>query len=122
MGILNKVFGKKQPNTIPFDNDEEHAVIVHFKYGKKDLEPIFELEDELGKAIDKAKVGEYDGKDIAADLTDGTLYMYGPDADQIFAVVQPILKDKDFMQGATVNIRYGPPEDGVEGKEIKIGS
>lgn len=119
MGILKKIFGKDQhePPRVP-----EHAVIVHFSYGKTDLQPIFDLEDELEAAINNAGVGEFDGNDIAQDGSDGSLYMYGPDADRLFESVRPVLESSNFIQGAIVTIRYGPPQDGVEEKEVKIGS
>jgi hypothetical protein len=98
----------------------EHAVIVHFNYGSKDLTRLFALEDKLESAISKADVGEYDGNEIAADGSDGFLYMYGPDADRLFSVVKPILDDTPFMRGAKVTLRYGSPKDGVKEKIIVI--
>jgi hypothetical protein len=41
----------------------EHAVIVHFRYGSTDLAPLFALEDKLQAAIEKARAGEFDGKE-----------------------------------------------------------
>ena len=118
MGIVNKIFGnvRKDPSTAP-----EHAVIVHFRYGHTNLQPIFDLEDALEAAITAAGVVEFDGNDIAQDGSDGHLYMYGPDADRLFAAVKPILASVDFMQGATVRLRYGPPEDGVEERKATVG-
>lgn len=64
-------------------------------------------------AIDRAGVGEFDGDELASDGSDGTHYMYGPDADALFAVIKPLLEAADFMRGARVQLRYGPPADGV---------
>ena len=36
----------------------EHAVIVRFDYGTTDLSDLFELEDELEKALSEADAGE----------------------------------------------------------------
>ena len=91
----------------------EQAVIVQFNYGSKDLSRLFQLEDELEKAIGSAKVGVFDGDEVAVDGSDGSLYMYGPDADRLFGVIEPILKSSAFMRGARVTRRYGPPKDGV---------
>jgi hypothetical protein len=113
VNIFSKLFGKKK--TSP-----EQAVIVDFQYGKQDMQPVFDLGDALDKAISTAEVGEYDGNEIAADGSDGSLYMYGPDADLLFEVVLPVLKSVDFMEGATVRIRYGPPAEGVAEKIIKV--
>jgi hypothetical protein len=51
----------------------DQAVIVHFAYGQTDLSPLFELEDQLGEAIEAAAAGEFDGNDVAADGSDGYL-------------------------------------------------
>ncbi len=75
----------------------EHAVIVEFHYGQSDLNPLFSLEDRLRTAIESAGCGEYDGHEIAMDGSDGTLYMYGPNADKLFEVVEPILRAGPFM-------------------------
>ena len=68
----------------------EHAVIIKFRYGSTNLDKLFELEDQLEKAISEAKAGEYDGNEIAVDGSDGSLYMYGPDADRLLDVIEPI--------------------------------
>lgn len=98
----------------------EQAVIVRFSYGSTDLTRLFDLESKLESAISAANAGEYDGNEVAADGSDGILYMYGPDADRLFQVVEPILKATPFMNGAKVTIRYGPPADGVREKEVAI--
>ena len=92
----------------------EQAVIVHFLYGSTDLQRLHALEDRLEKAIAATKAGEFDGNEIATDGSDGFLYMYGPDADRLFEVVMPILHSANFMEGATVRRRYGPPNEGRE--------
>lgn len=53
------------------------------------------------------------GNEIAADLSDGSLYMYGPDAEALLAVVRPLLASADCLRNARATLRYGPPEDGV---------
>jgi len=102
------------------DKAPEHAVIVHFNYGSTDLGPLFALERKLEQVIFLAKAGEYDGNEIATDGSDGYLYMYGPDADQLFEIVKPELESSSFMRGATVTRRYGPPEDGVRVSTVTI--
>ena len=100
----------------------DHAVIVQFRYGSPDLEPLFELENQLESAIETAKAGEYDGNEIAGDGGDGRLYMYGPDADRLAEVVRQILADASFMRSARITKRYGPPEDGVREVVVDLGS
>ena len=100
----------------------EHAVIVHFQYGSTDLTRLFTLEEQLEQAIAMADAGEFDGNEVAADGSDGYLYMYGPDADRLFAAVRPALQAAGFMRGARVKLRYGPPEDGVREIEVELGT
>ena len=44
--------------------------------------------------------------------------MYGPNADKLFEVVEPILRAVPFMSGASVTKRYGPPDD--ETKKVAL--
>lgn len=120
MGIFSRLFAKEQQPS--GSNNPEQAVIVYFKYGSTDLERLFNLEQQLESAISDADVGEFDGNEIAANGSDGYLYMYGPDANRLFEVVKPILEATTFTRGASVKLRYGPPEEGVSEVEKIIGS
>ncbi len=120
MGLFDRILGMKQPQ-LP-TRLPGHAVLVHFAYGSTDLSRLFSLEDRLGAAIAAANVGEFDGNEVATDSRAGALYMYGPDADALFAVVRPALEASDFMRGARVQLRYGPPEDGVREVEVVLGA
>jgi hypothetical protein len=99
----------------------EHALIVRFDYGITDLEPLFELEEQLEEAISAADAGEYDGNEVAVSGSDGFLYMYGPDADALFAVVGPILASATCIRNAVATLRYGPPADDVRSVEVRVG-
>jgi hypothetical protein len=92
----------------------EHAVIIKFRYGSTDLVKLFELEDQLREALSKAKVGEYDGNEIAIDGSDGALYMYGPDANRLLEVVEPMIQAVSFMKDAQVRRRYGGAKSGAD--------
>jgi hypothetical protein len=98
----------------------EQALIVHFRYGSKDLGPLFELEDALDDALAGTGAGEYDGNEMAVDEQDCHLYMHGPDADRLYEVVAPVLKREAFMSGARIRKRYGSPEDGAREVEIQL--
>jgi len=102
------------PAAQPTPSPAEQAVIVQFRYGSTNLDALFSAEDRLEAAIAAAKAGEFDGHEIAMDGSDGTFYMYGPDADQLYRAVEPVLKAIPFMTGAVVTRRYGPPQDGVK--------
>jgi hypothetical protein len=105
MGILDKLFRRDRSPEKPPD----HAVLVYFVYGSTDLSALFSIEKELERVIAHAGVGELDGNEIATDGSDGTLFMYGPDADVLFAAIGPTLEAVPFMKGARVVLRYGPP-------------
>jgi hypothetical protein len=100
----------------------EHALIIRFDYGQTDLDPLYELEDKLIAAIESANVGQFDGNEVAMDGSDGTLYMYGPDADRLFEAVKPVLATATCIRNAIATLRYGPPEDGVKQREVPVAS
>ena len=100
----------------------EHAIIVRFDYGQTDLSRLFELEDQLTAAIEAADVGMFDGDEVATDGSDGTLFMYGPDADRLFDIVRPVLASTTVIRNIVATLRYGPPEDGVKEKEVAIAA
>jgi hypothetical protein len=89
----------------------EQAVIVHFDYGNADWKPFFVFEKTFEDAIGKSGVGDYDGNELAVDGSDGSLYMYGPDADKLFAVAKPILLSATLLRNVTVTLRYGSVKD-----------
>ena len=113
MKILDKLFGKTQKKEVV-----EHAVIIHFQYGKDKLDDLYKLRDKIEHLINTKELGEYDGHEIATDLSDGYLYMYGPNAEELFTGIKLELEETDFMKGAKAKLRFGPPEEGV--KEIVV--
>ena len=98
-----------------------HAVIVRFTYGSTDLGDLFALEEALEQTIAAAEAGELDGNVVAIDGSDAALYMYGPDADVLFETVRPLLEGCTFMRDARATLRYGPPEDEVREREVRLG-
>src|SRR5262245_17778014 len=120
MGFISRLLGKtSEISAAP----AEHGVIVKFDYlGTTDLAPLFALEEKLEAAINAARVGEFDGNEVAADGSDGVLYMYGPDADRLFEVIRPVLEGCSFMRGAHITLRYGPPSAEVRRREFILGS
>lgn len=86
----------------------EHSVIVHFsKYLSEDLDDLHNLELKLIELIDNSGIGTYDGHGIAVDDTNGTLFMYGTNAETLFKLVLPTLQSVDFMKGAIATLRFG---------------
>jgi hypothetical protein len=109
MGLLSKLFSSdKQSSKLP-----EHAVIIHFYYGSTNFQYVYALEDQLRSAISNAGVGEYVRHEVAKDGSDGTYYMLGPDAEELFRAISPVLEAFSFTRGATVTLRYGPKKRGT---------
>jgi hypothetical protein len=92
---------------------KEHAVIAYFDYAADTLDALYDVEEQLEAALNAAGVGEFDGNEIAVDLSAGSLYMYGPDADVLFRVVRPILAGAACLRNTRVTLRFGPPEEDV---------
>jgi len=97
----------------------EQAVLVHFDYGSRDWAPFFQFEKRLEHAVAASGLGDYDGNELAVDGSDGTLYMYGPDADKLFAVVKPLLESSALLKHVVVTLRYGPAID-LNAREVKV--
>jgi hypothetical protein len=95
-----------------------HCVLVTFPFEGTDLAPIFALEDALSAAIEASRSGEFDGNEAGGGEV--VLYMYGPDADALFAAITPVLADSALAAQGVVTRRYGPPADGVREVETPI--
>jgi hypothetical protein len=93
----------------------DHAIIVTFyNFGEKfwneerrPLDPLFDLEDEILERLNGKEVGELDGHEIAVDGSDGFLFLYGPDADALYQVIEPVLRASKVTQGGHATLRYG---------------
>ena len=120
MGFLDRLFGKRE--VTPPAQQPEHAVIVHFEYGSTDLARMHDAERRLQDAIAEKAAGELDGNEIATDGSDGFFYMYGADADLLFAAVKPVLESVDFLRGARVKLRYGRPQENPRVRELVVGA
>ena len=108
MRLLAKLFRRKQTSAL----SEEQAVLVHLDgmnlpdetYKKYDVST---LEDQLIEVIKTNQLGEYDGNEFGPEVT--TLFMYGPDAERLFAAIAPVLRAYPLCSRARVVIRRGPP-------------
>ena len=116
MGFLDKISGRQKSKPVA-----EHGVIVHFKYCKENLDPLFALEPQLETALANKNIGDYDGHEIATDYSDGFLYLHGNNAERLFKEIKPILTSTAFMTGAKVKLRFGPPEEGVREIDLIVG-
>jgi hypothetical protein len=73
-----------------------------------DLQSLATLEDRLIQAIGHAKAGEFDGNQFGPNEV--TLFAYGPDADRLYAAMEPILRSFP-ARPAQVLVRYGGFQD-----------
>ena len=101
----------------------EHAVIARLSLrenpfgSEREREIIADLAGELQHAIKDNNVGEFDGEEFGGGLC--VLYMYGPDADRLFSVVEPILKASPLARGGLAIKRYGEASD-AGATEIRV--
>jgi hypothetical protein len=116
MGLLDKNRKKKSDAAEPAVAN--HAMVVQFNFASGNLDRIFEVEDQLAKAVEGASAGELEGNEIAVDGRDCLFYLYGPDADRLYAAVEPVLLSSELLSEARVLLRYGPP--GLDTKQKKI--
>jgi hypothetical protein len=59
----------------------------------------------LRDVLEKAKVGQFDGSECLHGRC--ALFMYGPDAQKVFDVVKPVLRQERVTAGASVELRLG---------------
>ena len=97
------------------DFTKQQSVTVQFyNYNGllKNLKMLHRLEDELIETIDNSRVGIYDGHEVESpDLIDGKLYMFGPNAEDLYKAVKPILDNTLWLHGAQATLRFGPLND-----------
>jgi hypothetical protein len=112
MGMFDKVKKNDAPAVA------EQAVIVQFNYMPASLDELAGLEDQLVEAIERGAAGALDGHEIALDGRDTLVYMYGPDADRLYAAIEPVLLMWEALSEARVLLRYGPP--GIETRQRTV--
>ncbi|TIX38394.1 MAG: hypothetical protein E5W81_22660 [Mesorhizobium sp.] len=101
----------------------EQAVIVYLllndnQFGaSQERESIYALEDRLEKAIEDASVGKFDGDLLGKG--ECILYMYGPNAERLFVVVEPVLKSSPIAAGGYAIKRFGEAAD-PSAKEVRV--
>lgn len=97
-----------------------HAVIIHFNHGLDELDAVHEFEKKLTLIIENNRLGFYDGHELAMDNSDGSLYMYGRNAETLFKAVLPALKAHPLMQGATAHLQFGKIEDNPKCIDVSL--
>jgi hypothetical protein len=121
MSIFGRLFGKKDGGETPPPRKHEQAVIVYLD-GTGLPDKVYEewdtssIEDRLIEVIERDGLGEFDGNETGP--TETALFMYGPDAERLFAGIERTLRDYPLYQGARVVIRRGRP--GSEERELRL--
>lgn len=107
----------------------KHVVVVHLRWpveagGRSRVQSdlLHEyglLEDHLTEALETAGVGGFDCSEI--DLDEYQIFMYGPDADRLFATVEGILRESPVTRGGWVIKLYGDPFDpNAQGVRVEL--
>jgi hypothetical protein len=86
---------------------EMHSVIVSFWYGNSNWDPFYEWEEELRDLLNDSSIGIWDGHALSENDTDGILFFYGRNAEELFKHVKPVLEKAEFMKTATALLTFG---------------
>lgn len=96
-------------NIEPTEREYKQSVIINFfHYDYEGLEELHELESRLRIFLYNKEIGEYDGHEINMD---GTLFLYGHNAEELFKAIKPLLLQTPFMKNAEVYLRFGHSTD-----------
>ena len=98
----------------------DQAVTVHFLFESKDVDDLYALEDRLTDMLEKSGQGECDGHDVAVDLSDASIYLYGPDAELLLKATEHVFKESACVGKATATLRFGLIEEGAKERVVTI--
>ena len=124
MDYLNKLILAQDTN----DDVHKNGVFVFIKLSDDDMgdgaddDEIYALEERLAEAIEKADAGEFDGDEWGGGYCQ--FFMYGKDADKLFAAIGPVLLANTNLPITHAVRRYGPlggPEQVVRFSSNDVG-
>jgi hypothetical protein len=103
------------------DKRPDQAVLIHLSDGslarfEDVIGAIAELEDELSEAL--GSTGDCDGHDIGTGKADATIYLYGPNGEDIYEKVRVVLENNRLSENCRVVIRRGGP--GAAEREVQL--
>ncbi len=109
MRFWRRIFSRRSSPT-----PRQEWIAIHFKLlgGKlgtaDERDRVHEFTDKLASIIEESRTGTFDGDEFGDG--EGVLFMYGPDADRLFDVVNPLLKTWEPLRGGYAIKRYGKQE------------
>lgn len=94
------------PSTLP-----EHAVLIHISAPKDGSDQIGldQIEDPLIAVLESSGAGEWDGHETDLTTGEAVIYLYGPDADRLYAAIEPTLRELPIPPGSYAIKQYGEP-------------
>jgi len=93
------------------EREYKQSVLINFYYGYQSLDELHNLESKLRILLYNKGIGVLDGHEINRDNSDGTLYLYAHNAEELFKTIKPILTETPFMKKAEVYLRFGDISD-----------
>jgi len=93
----------------------EHAVLIYFTLSEAPVgtqaeqNTIGQLMESLKQVLMDSSFGEFDGYEFGERKC--TIYLYGPNAAELFSCITPLLGRIRFTKGSFARKRYGAPND-----------
>jgi hypothetical protein len=100
--------------------DPQHFVGAYFSTAAvgDDVDSLAELDLELSDVVERAGVGDVDG--LCDEGDEQAIFAYGPDADELLAVMRPAL-ERFPIRPTRVVLRYGEADDpGANVRELVL--
>lgn len=119
MGLFARLFGRKPR---PAERPDSRECVMVYLDGTSLPDEVYQqcdvmtLSERLGEALERQRLGEYDGDEQGS--TETTLFMYGADAERLFRGVEGVLTAYPLCSNARVVIRRGPP--GAPERELRL--
>ena len=85
--------------------------------GMEALDALLVLQQQLTRAVEETGLGEVDGNEIALDDSEGSLWLYGPDAKAMLKAALPVMCRSPLAPGGSAILRYGEAADELAGEE-----
>ena len=89
--------------------------------GADALDMLIALEWRLRHAMEGTGTGEVDGHEIAMDDSEGSLWIFGPDAKAMLKAALPIVCPSPLASGGHVILCYGPRNETAHEETFLLG-